>query len=91
MLQICLRTWRAFRLFVPCSLRVFRLTLSYHAPLRVAGGPRQALAAPLGADQGNGQRPLLNYDLCESYWGNQGGDMGSGDKFRFCYHKNLYS
>ena len=62
-----------------------------HAPLRVADGPRQALAAPLGADQGNGQRPLLNYDLCDSYGGNKEGNMGSRDEFRFCYHPNLYS
>ena len=90
MLQICLRIWRVLRPFVPRGLCVLRLTVFTHtAP--VAGGPREALAAPLGADQGNGQRPGLNYDLCEPYGGNQGGDMGSGDEFRFCYHQNLYS
>ena len=71
-----------------CGLRVVSLTTHRSG---VAGGPCQALAAPLGADQGNGQRPLLNYDLCESYRGNKGGNMGSGDEFRFCYNQNLYS
>ena len=51
-----------------------------------AGETRERLAAPLGTDQGYGQRSVLIYDLYRSYGCNQEIDMGGGDEFRFCDH-----